>query len=636
MDTINALKRFGQYLLVMLLDLALFTLAYVVVYFVRVPARAENFDDLLPYMLAFNLINVAFLYLNAVYRYVWSQSSGYNVSVIITALLEALALLLAINIVVEPQPLPMSVVFVGQALSLSLATVVRYRYRVLTGFSWRWEVIWRSRLPESLRQNARRMSTLVVGAGQSGTMLVMQYQRYRHRYTLDIIGYADDAPEKQGKIIEGKPVLGKVSDIPSLVEEYKIELVVIALHKISKAKFREILDIIQETPAQIRVMPDMANTFFNASQPAQLREVTFDDFIGRSTPMDQLLELISNSPLRNHTILVTGAAGSIGSQVCQQLLKHNPHTIVMLDNNESGLYDIQHELSYLAGSIGLVTSLCDITDTYALERVFQTWRPKYVFHVAAYKHVPLLEDNVYQAVRVNIGGTFNVVRLAQQYDVRAFTLVSTDKAAKSKSVMGATKYIAECIAMAYKNADHRPRIAVVRFGNVLGSRGSVIPLFEKQISHGGPVTVTDPRTTRYFMSISEAAQLIIQTSLHNRDGSIYLLEMGESVRILELAERLIRMRGLRPYIDIPIIFTGMRPGEVLHESLLVPGEHKHATELDFISTIERPENPDIDVLTVAQDMLAALTTRDETTLREDVLQLAASLQGHPGEEIATP
>jgi FlaA1/EpsC-like NDP-sugar epimerase len=334
------------------------------------------------------------------------------------------------------------------------------------------------------------------------------------------------------------------------------------------------------------------------------------------------------TPVTGKVVLITGAAGSIGSELSRQVLYRAPPKLLLLDNNESDLYDLGEALKLTRDASHIELILCDISDAANIRQVFENYTPQVIFHTAAYKHVPLLENHPHQAIRVNIGGTSLVIQCAFETQAETFVLVSSDKAVNCSNVMGATKFLCEQIVRAFaaNDSNQTMRTTIVRFGNVLGSRGSVVPLFERQIDAGGPLTVTHEQMTRYFMSIQEAVHLVIQAACLTNGHGLFVLEMGEQVRIVELAERMIRLRGLRPHKDIKIIFTGKRPGETLHEELLIPGEIRHPTSHPYIFSINTPAAPPPSFMDEIKALLDSTPQRDVPGLRQNILDMADSLR----------
>ncbi len=508
---------------------------------------------------------VIVFYLIGVYHRIWERTtSGHGTSIIIAGL--AIAALIAgiLDLLLFSQQFPVTVFFMANTLAFAGFVGVRYRSRLVSGLIWRWRAVFYHEFPTE--EVTARVNTLIIGAGESGQTLAWRVQHRFPGNQYKLIGFVDDDSTKQGLYVEGVPVLGNRYDIPRLVEKHDISLIIVAIHNISGRDFREILEKCESTPARIKVVPDVFAIIKSLHNPSFLRDVQPEDLLGRRLITRH--EAVNLTPVTRKTVLVTGGAGSIGSELSRQLASYEPVKLVLVDTNESGLHDMQMELRMSHPDLNLVVALVDITNREALERLYQDHRPQVVFHAAAYKHVPMMEWYPEQAVRTNIGGTRNLAELAQQYDVERFVLISTDKAVNPSSVMGASKRICELMVQALsQKPENKTLFTAVRFGNVLGSRGSVVPIFNSQINRGGPVTITHPEMTRYFMSIPEAANLVIHAGCLTEGNEIFLLKMGEVVKIVDLAERIIRMRGMRPGIDIEIKFTGMRPGEKMHEQL---------------------------------------------------------------------
>lgn len=606
------------------IDMLVVIASYSVVFITRTIADTSNFVDSLPYIFASAGITSLFLFLSGTYRRIWNLSSGYEIRVLILPNVIVVVLMTIISVLQRPRPLPLSVIWLGSAFSLMMFATMRYRSRLFKGLHWRWQFLWHGSLPETKR---RQIRVLIVGAGKSAQLFMRHSQDLeRESAPFAVVGFVDDDPYKQNRLIDGKPVLGKIEVIPQIVQEHHIDLLVLAIHNITAPGFRRIVDICQKSEAQVKVLPDMFGAFTKPSKPAQLRDIHIEDLIGRvSVPPESGIDL---GPIRQKVILVTGAAGSIGSELCRQVMACNPTLLLLLDNNESGLFDIENELHQSHPGLSLKPILCDVTDRDTLDKVFRQHRPQVVFHAAAYKHVPLLESHPREAVRNNIGSTLNLATLAQTYGAERFVLISSDKAVNSTNVMGATKFICERVvyALAETQQAKKTLMAIVRFGNVLGSRGSVVPLFEKQIAAGGPITVTDPKMTRYFMSISEAAHLVIQAACMTTGKNLYILEMGEQVHIVELAEHMIRLHGLRPYKDIEITFTGLRPGETMGESLMIDGERRQKTAHPHISVIHSPQVDTLLFLEKAETLLASCLHDEPENLKDMVCGLAHEIQ----------
>jgi FlaA1/EpsC-like NDP-sugar epimerase len=418
---------------------------------------------------------------------------------------------------------------------------------------------------------------LIIGAGESGQFLARQLQTHSQRHRYELVGFVDDDPAKLGLRLHGVSILGDRQAILQLVAERKVGLIIITIHNIPGSTLREILSICLNSQAQVKIQPDFLKLMDNPKEALPLRDITPTDLLGRQP--HQIDETACRELIWGKVILVTGAAGSIGSELCHQLLNFQPRQLLMLDNNETGLHNltISCRHSPLADleaeerpATEIKSIIADITNASKLEQIFKTYRPQIIFHAAAYKHVPLMEQQPDEAVRVNVLGTKIVSKLAARYAAECFVFISTDKAINPSSIMGATKRLGEMMIM--NGVPGSTLFTAVRFGNVLGSRGSVVPTFTRQIELGGPVTVTHPEMTRYFMSVSEAASLVIQAATLTEGKDIFMLDMGQRIRIADLAHKMIRLRGLRPGQDIAIEYTGIRPGEKLYEEFLAPDE----------------------------------------------------------------
>jgi FlaA1/EpsC-like NDP-sugar epimerase len=531
-----------------------------------------DFQESLGFLIFIAILTIVSFFMFGIYARIWSQTSGHEVSIILKALFVSAVVTGALDLAVgSPRPVPISVMVVGYALTAMGMVAVRYQSRLVSGLSWRWKAIWHHEFPTAPTR------TLIVGAGESGQAFAW---RLRHRWDrpsgqrFQTVGFVDDDPGKLGRYVEGRPVLGGRTDIPNLAQTHRVELIVLALDNASGSELRDVLSYCDKTDARIKVVPDTFS-LLNSNGGLPLRDIQPEDIIGRK-PVGRH-NACDLSPIAGKTILVTGAAGSIGSETCRQLLNHDIKKLVLLDNNESGLHNILLELEART-HIPLEPVLVDITDVKALSRVFRRHRPEIVFHAAAYKHVPLLQSHPCEAIRVNVKGTWQLSEFALQSGVERFVLISSDKAVEPSSVMGASKRLCELLMAAMAGQSQgRTLFTSVRFGNVFGSRGSVVPTFLRQIESGGPVTVTHKDMARYFMTISEAVNLVIHASCLTEGNDQFLLNMGDEIKIVSLAERLIRMRGLRPYQDIDIQFTGLRPGEKLHERLWSDAEIPYPT-----------------------------------------------------------
>lgn len=427
-------------------------------------------------------------------------------------------------------------------------------------------------------QDNKANNLLIIGAGMGAREIIIAIKNnMRDKY--NIVGIIDDDISKINHYILGIKVLGTRYDIPKIAKEKNVDLIFFAINKIDAVSRKKILEICQETGVKTRVLPTTLEVIAKQGAMNSLRDVQIEDLLGRD-PV-HLDNKNINSLIKNKTVLVTGGGGSIGSELCRQIVKYDPKRLVILDIYENNLYDIEMELRAEYPKLNLEAIVASVRDKARLNNVFETYKPEIVFHAAAHKHVPLMEKSPLEAIHNNVFGTYNVVNCADEYGVEKFVLISTDKAVNPTNIMGASKRVCEMIVQA-KNKVSKTEYVAVRFGNVLGSNGSVIPLFKKQIERGGPVTVTHKDITRFFMTIPEAVQLILQAVTYAKGGEIFVLDMGEPVKIYDLAVSLIKLLGYEPNVDIPIEITGLRPGEKLYEEILMSEEGLTSTKHDKI------------------------------------------------------
>lgn len=459
--------------------------------------------------------------------------------------------------------------------------------------------------------DGKRYNVLIIGAGYAGRDIIKSIkQTMNEKY--NIVGIIDDDKSKLNCSINGVDVIGNRNQIVNICNKKEIDEIFFAISKIDKKKKKEILEICQETGKKIRILPTTEDIIRNKNMYQNLREVDIEDILGRD-PV-KLDNKKIGTLIEGKTILITGAGGSIGSELCRQIIKYNPSRMVLFDIYENNLYDIELELKSIYKHIEIDAIVGSVRDLKKLESVFETYNPYLVFHAAAHKHVPLMENSPLEAIKNNVFGTYNVANCADKYKARKMILISTDKAVNPTNIMGATKRLCEMIIQV-KNKTSKTEYAAVRFGNVLGSNGSVVPLFKKQIAEGGPVTVTHKDIIRYFMTIPEAAQLVLQAMSYAKGGEIFVLDMGEPVKIYDLAVSLIKLSGYEPDIDIPIVFTGLRPGEKLYEELLMKEEGLQKTENKKIFIGEPTQLDEKDILEKLAK-LKKLIENEETPIEE--------------------
>ncbi len=504
-------------------------------------------------------------------------------------------------------------------INLLLLSGVRIGYRELSDLGRSWG-FGRTATDDGGVPDGPSRRTLIVGAGDSGETLARDLKR-RPQGGLLPLGFVDDDPFKRKIRIQGLPVLGDCAEIPEIAHRLGVEVILIAIPNASGKTIRDILAHCEQTTARLCIVPSVGEMVRSGGGPrhAPVRDINIEDLLRRAavrTDMEKIAGYVSG-----HRVLVTGAGGSIGSELCRQIAALNPARLILVGQGENSVFEIEQEM---IREFGFATTavIGSVRDRGRIEEIFLHERPTVVFHAAAHKHVPLMEANPQEAVKNNILGTRNVAEVAAECGVKKFILVSTDKAVNPSSVMGATKRICEMIIQTLARTT-RTEFAAVRFGNVLGSRGSVIPTMRKQILRGGPVTVTHPEMTRYFMTIPEAVQLILQAGAMGGNGEIYILDMGDPVRILDLARDLIRLSGFRPDSDIKIEYTGTRPGEKLHEELLYTDEQKRATEHAKIF-VSDANGIDPATLRRAVDRLIRIASEGERpeVLRSEVLRVA--------------
>lgn len=464
---------------------------------------------------------------------------------------------------VEQQAVPQSFHFMYVFLLITLTFISRFSYRFLRSMKHR----------NANKNNS--VSVMVIGAGEAGNIIIKEILN-SHYSTMNLKCIIDDSQEKWGRYIQGIKVVGGRDRILEAAAEYDIDEIIIAIPSLSRQKLAGLLDICKETKCRLQVLPAIYQLVNGEVSVSKLRNVEVEDLLGREpvrVDMDSILGYVQGK-----TVLITGGGGSIGSELCRQIAAHHPGQLIIVDIYENNAYDIQQELKKTHPEMKLTVLIASVRNAERLNWIFKNYRPDIVYHAAAHKHVPLMEDSPCEAVKNNVFGTFNTAMAAALYHTQRFVMISTDKAVNPTNIMGASKRICEMIVQAFNSEYPDTNFVAVRFGNVLGSNGSVIPLFKKQIAAGGPVTVTDPNIIRYFMTIPEAVSLVLQAGAYAKGGEIFVLDMGKPVRILDLAENLIKLSGYKVGEDIRIEFTGLRPGEKLYEEMLMDEEGLRDTE----------------------------------------------------------
>lgn len=525
-----------------------------------IPSEMKNiWAHFTPWMLGITLFLFVLLHM---YRYVWRIVGLHDVLMMIGSILAAFAVSEALLIPFGFR-LPISVSFIALLTQLALLVGLRISLRVYIEF--------RGLLRQEMGRGIERI--MLIGGGAAGRALIQEMTTSK-KTEGKVCCIIDDNPSKNGRRIEGIPIVGGRERIAEFAEKMHITQIVLAIPSISAENKHEILKLCNETGIPTKTLPGIYQLVNGQVRVSDIHDVQIEDLLGRDSIRLNLSSL--RSALGGHTILVTGGGGSIGSELCRQIAHYHPRELIILDIYENNAYEIQQELRRTYGdSLNLSVEIASVRDAAKLDEIFEKYRPDIVFHAAAHKHVPLMENSPSEAIKNNIFGTYHVADAAERCGVKKFVMISTDKAVNPTNVMGATKRFCEMIMQS--RYDSATEYCAVRFGNVLGSNGSVVPLFKEQIAKGGPVTVTDKRITRFFMTIPEAVQLVLEADTMAQQSQIFVLDMGEPVRILDLAENMIRLSGFEPYQDIAIEEIGLRPGEKLYEELLMASNDLSAT-----------------------------------------------------------
>ncbi|RVU60839.1 hypothetical protein BM74_29130 [Bacillus thuringiensis] len=540
-----------------------------------------------------------FAYSYKLYKKAWEYASIRELEQIFKAVTFSVIVIAVVQYITE------------QYVYLRILAITWMLYIVLLGGS---RLVWRIFRDRYITENINKRRTLIVGAGSAGTMVIRQLQKNRNT-PLEAVAFVDDNKTKQKLEIYGVPVVGTTGNIHRIVERYEIEHIIIAIPSLKRREINKIFQECTKTKVKTQIVPMLEDILDGKIAINEFSDVKVEDLLGRD-PV-KLDDVGITETITGHTIVVTGAGGSIGSEICRQVMKYTPEKIVLLGHGENSIYTIEMELKeYYQGNVEIITEIADIQDRNKLFSLIEKHKPYIIYHAAAHKHVPLMERNPEEAVKNNIIGTKNIAEAADTFKVNSFVMVSTDKAVNPTSVMGATKRIAEMIVQ-HMDKISKTKFVAVRFGNVLGSRGSVIPLFKKQIEKGGPVTVTHPDMMRYFMTIPEASRLVIQAGALAKGGEIFVLDMGEPVKIVDLAKSLITLSGYT-IEEIGIEFTGMRPGEKLYEELF--------KDADVLANKVYPKiyvgKPKIMDITTIMNLIDYFHEYEKTKLKQTIFDIA--------------
>lgn len=553
----------------------------------------------LPY---FVMVSLVVFYAYGMYHRIWHYARVRDLVAIVGAVSLSVAIVFVLDIFTGTR-IPRSIYVLSWMLSIGSVGMSRLAFKI----NW-------DNLSDGLDGGAQKKQVLIVGAGDAGAMMVREIEQ-NDAATMSVAGFIDDDVRKQGSRLSGFPVLGTTEDIVAVSRTKNIDEIIIAMPSVSGSVIRKLADTCRLTGCQVKIMPSLLEMTDEHINVRKLRDINIEDLLRRD-PIHLDFEKITGY-IAGKTVLITGAGGSIGSEISRQISRVGAKEIILLGRGENSIYEIYQELKVKFPDQLYRTVIANITDARRMEEVFAKYQPQVVFHAAAHKHVPLMEMQPVEAVRNNVFGTKNVAELADRFSSEIFVLISTDKAVNPTSVMGATKRCAELVLQEI-NQHSSTKFVTVRFGNVLGSRGSVVPLFEKQIAAGGPVTITHPEMTRFFMTIPEAVQLVLQAGSQAEGGEVFLFDMGKPVKIKDMAYDLIQLHGLQPDKDIKLVYTGLRPGEKLYEELLTSEEGTTSTRHEKI--FKARINP-LDAEELSRDLQILAESRDTLTILKTIKRM---------------
>ena len=541
------------------------------------------------------------------YSCIWINAGIYEFKQAITSTSIA-CIITTVAMLIIPNSIPVSLNIISGIVIIALITSFRMSLKVLT----------RAIIYTTSEKINGKYNVLIIGAGDCASTIMTEIRKEKSD-EYNIVGIIDDNKSKIGNYLNGVKILGDRNDIAEIVEKENIDEIFFAIAKINGEERAKILDICSNTKAKIKVIPGYYQLLEEGISFNKMRYVDLKDLIGREEV--KLDKVGIEEYIKDKVVLVTGGGGSIGSELCRQIAKYNPKLLLILDIYENNAYDIQNELSFNEPNLNKKVIIASVRDKFRLNQVISAYKPSIIFHSAAHKHVPLMEDNPGEAIKNNVLGTLNMVELAIQYKVEKFVLISTDKAVNPTNIMGATKRLCEMIVQAANNErGNKTEFVAVRFGNVLGSNGSVIPLFKKQIKKGGPVTLTHKNITRYFMLIPEAAQLVLQAGAYAKGGEVFVLDMGKPVKIYDLAENLIKLSGYKPNEEIKIQITGLRPGEKLYEELLMNKDLRKTQHNKIF--VDKPESISLSNLkNQIDDLIFATKLGNENMLKDKLKEI---------------
>ena len=601
------LSRRKKNLILLLVDISIIVLVYTTLALLNVDNANLTIGALANIVISI-IIYVLLLKLNNMYSCIWINAGAYELTKTMVASISACILVTLITLIIPNTISVVGNILAGIIIMIGL-TGVRLSLRVLT----------RSLTYSVADRTKGKYNILIIGAGDCASTIISEIRKEKSN-DYNIIGIIDDDEAKLNTLLNGVKVLGNRDNIVEIVERENIDQILFAIAKIDGEAKSKILDICSKTTAKVKVIPGYYQLLEEGISVNKMRDVDLRDLIGREEV--KLDKSGIEKYINNKIVLVTGGGGSIGSELCRQIAKFNPKLLLILDIYENNAYDLQNELSYNEPNLNKKVIIASVRDKARLSQIISAYKPNIIFHAAAHKHVPLMEDNPSEAIKNNVIGTLNMAQLASQYKVEKFVLISTDKAVNPTNVMGATKRLCEMIVQAVNNErGNKTEFVAVRFGNVLGSNGSVIPLFKRQIKNGGPLTLTHKDITRYFMLIPEAAQLVLQAGAYAKGGEIFVLDMGKPVKIYDLAENLIRLSGYTPNSDIKIEITGLRPGEKLYEELLMNNDNLTKTAHNKIF-IDKPETISLNrIIKQIDDLLFVAKIGNKNMLKDKLKEI---------------
>lgn len=557
---------------------------------------------------------VVVFYLCKLYHSIWRLASVAELQMSLTAYM-ILAIVYSIGMLFMHMKMPRSYYFIGFVLSFCMTTGIRFSYRLLRFYA---------NSCADFGDNKKHDRVMIIGAGSAGQALIKEMINSNKIHT-QVVCIIDDNPDKNGRVLEGIPIVGNRYTIPEMVRKYEVNRIIYAIPTVHGEDRKEILNICKDTGCRLQTVPGVYQLVNGEVSVSKLRNVEITDLLGRAQVQVNMDEIFSS--IKGKTLLVTGGGGSIGSELCRQIAAAGPKQLIIFDMYENNAYEIQQELKRKYGSkLNLTVLIGSVRNTNRVRDIMQTYRPDAVFHAAAHKHVPLMEDSPNEAIKNNVMGTYKTAVAAARAGVKKFVLISTDKAVNPTNIMGASKRLCEMVVQMMNRQCPNTDFVAVRFGNVLGSNGSVISLFKKQIEAGGPVTVTDKNIIRYFMTIPEAVSLVLQAAHYAKGGEIFILDMGEPVRIDDMARNLIRLSGYTPDVDIKIEYTGLRPGEKLFEELLMAEEGMQETANKLIH-IGKPIEMDDTIFKKKLRQLDEAAFQESDKIKEIVAQVVPTY--HP-------